>query len=59
MLQVEIPNLKYCFSVAWGLDRVLIRMVFRTTAEFCKHSKLVAALIVAAIKIKHLAGNIS
>ena len=31
---------------------------FQTTAEFCKRSKLVAALIVAAFKRKHLANNI-
>ena len=34
-------------------------MALHTTSEFCNHSKAVAALIIAAFKGKHLAGNIS
>ena len=33
-------------------------MVFHITDKFCKRCKLVAALIVAAFKRKHLADNI-
>ena len=35
------------------------RVSFYTAAEFCQRSKLVTAVIVAAFKINHSAGNIS
>ena len=43
----------------WSLTACKPRAVFHTVAEFCKRSKLVTALIVAAFKIKHSAGNSS